>query len=632
MDSSPEEFSRATHTRLDTWSVLFLRQPADTSADCLVRRTNVAKRKLQPQHQPEARRPKNLPAGQRTNAAQGKTILTHSIGALPILNRLLKRMRLQEFLQQYLPPEDNRTKVDTSQVVLLLLRNLLVSREPVYGVAEWARNFGPELFDLWPADLEHLNDDRVGRCTERVFMALTTGLIMEVVTHVVREFDVSLDELHNDSTTVTFFGNYPDAETEQRFAGQDVPAITWGHNKDHRPDLKQLLYILTVSDDGGVPVYFQAASGNVVDDQTHQATWRVLAELVQRPDFVYVADCKLATTENLDEIAAAGGRFITVLPATRKEDAQFRGRLVKQPTTIRWREVHRVTNDDGSLRDVFRVCTEEQVSKEGYRLLWFHSRGKAEADAATRARRLQRAIRELTDLRQRLSGPRTRFRQREKVAVEVEKILEAHTSKDFLRVDIHTRQAEKYRQAGRGRPHKGTQYKRTVRTHFDLTWEVDGQQLDRAVAGDGVFPLITNLADWKATDVLQAYKRQPIIEKRFSQLKTDFCVAPVYLKNVRRIVGLLAIYFFALMVQSLLERELRKAMAEQGVESLPLYPEGRPCKRPTTRRVLDVFEPIARHTISTTRSDDFELFTTELAPIHRAILKLLRVPTTDYRT
>ncbi len=72
-------------------------------------------------------------------------------------------------------------------------------------------------------------------------------------------------------------------------------------------------------------------------------------------------------------------------------------------------------------------------------------------------------------------------------------------------------------------------------------------------------------------------------------------------------------------------------MADQGVESLPLYPEGRPCKRPTTRRVLDVFEPIARHTISTAGSDDFELFTTELAPIHRTILKLLRVPAADYR-
>ena len=104
-----------------------------------------------------------------------------------------------------------------------------------------------------------------------------------------REFDVCLDELHNDSTTVSFFGDYPDANQEQLVLGRTAPAITWGHSKDHRPDLKQLLYILTVSEDGGVPVYFQAASGNVVDDQTHQATWTLLAELVQRPDFVYVA-------------------------------------------------------------------------------------------------------------------------------------------------------------------------------------------------------------------------------------------------------------------------------------------------------------------------------------------------------
>jgi transposase len=594
-----------------------------------MRRTNVAKRR--PKAQPEARRPKNLPAGQRTKSAHGKTILTHSIGAMPIINRLLKRMRLQEFLQRHLPPEDNRTKVDTPRVVLLLLKNLLISREPMYGLAEWARNFGPELFDLRPEDLEHLNDDRVGRCTQRVFMALTTSLIMDVVTHVVREFDVGMDELHNDSTTVSFYGDYPDAEVEQRSDDQSVPAITWGHNKDHRPDLKQLLYILTVSDDGGVPVYFQTASGNVVDDQTHQATWRVLAELVQRPDFVYVADCKLATTENMNEIARLGGRFITVLPATRKEDSQFRKRLVEKPETIGWREVHRVTNEDGSLRDVFRVCRDEQLSKEGYRLLWFHSRSKVEADGAARARRLHRAIGELSELRERLHGPRTRFRQRDKVVTAVETILEAYDARDLLRVDIQQRQEEKYRQAGRGRPHQGTQYTRSVRTRFDLTWQVDGQQLDHAVAGDGVFPLITNLTDWSAAEVLQAYKRQPIIERRFSQLKTDFCVAPVYLKNVKRIAGLLAIYFFALMAQALLERELRKAMEEQGVESLPLYPEGRPCKRPTTPRVIDVFEPIARHTIWTKGSEEFELFTTELAPIHRAILKLLRVPTTDYR-
>ena len=57
-----------------------------------------------------------------------------------------------------------------------------------------------------------------------------------------------------------------------------------------------LLYILPVkllgTNDGGVPIYFQAASGNVVDDQTHLTTWKLMAQLTGRKDFVYVADCK----------------------------------------------------------------------------------------------------------------------------------------------------------------------------------------------------------------------------------------------------------------------------------------------------------------------------------------------------
>lgn len=585
--------------------------------------------------QPEARRPKKLTDGQRTYQAGGKAILTHVVGGLPILNRILSRMRLRDFLSRHLPT-DQRSKVDTPRVLLLVLKNLLVSREPMYGVAEWARNFGPELFDLWPQELEYLNDDRVGRALEALARGLSSNLILEVVAHTVSEFDVRLDELHNDSTTITFCGDYPDAAAEQHRGGQLLPAITWGHNKDHRPDLKQLLYILTVSDDGGVPVYFQAASGNVVDDQTHQATWRVLAELVQRVDFIYVADCKLATTENMNEIARQGGRFITVLPASRKEDTQFRQRLRDQPERISWREVHRVIDDEGSLRNVFRVCTQEQLSKEGYRLLWFHSQSKADSDAATRARRLQRAIRELADLRVRLAGPRTRFKDRSVVTAAVDAILDAHAARDLLVVDIQEVQHETYRQASRGRPSKDTHYQRQVKTRFDMSWQLDAKHLEIAAAADGVFPLITNLLDWKPEQVLQAYKRQPTIEKRFSQLKTDFRVAPVYLKNVQRIVGLLAVYFFALMVQSLLERELRRAMEASGAESLPLYPEGRPCRRPTTRQVLDTFEPIARHTLDRLPvgcgSDDSEIFATELAPIHHTILKLLGVPVSDYRS
>ena len=117
---------------------------------------------------------------------------------------------------------------------------------------------------------------------------------MTVATHAIAEFGVELDQLHNDSTTITFHGDYPDAAHEEKRKQQTRLAITWGHNKDHRPDLKQLLFILTVSNDGGVPVYFQAKSGNTADDQTHRATWDLLCTLAGRRDFLYVADCKLA--------------------------------------------------------------------------------------------------------------------------------------------------------------------------------------------------------------------------------------------------------------------------------------------------------------------------------------------------
>ena len=109
-----------------------------------------------------------------------------------------------------------------------------------------------------------------------------------------------------------------------------------------------------------------------------------------------------------------------------------------------------------------------------------------------------------------------------------------------------------------------------------------------------MFPLLTNDRTFDAEQVLRAYKRKPLIEKRFSQFKTDFAVAPVYLKNVARIQGLLTIYFLVLLTQTLLERELRRAMARANVPSLPMYPEGRPCTRPTTCRIVELFAPIQR--------------------------------------
>jgi len=555
--------------------------------------------------------------------AEGRTLNSCRVGALPILDRLLRRMRLGEFLVAYLPPEDRRFKIATATGLLVLLKNLLVTREPLYGVGDWAGRYAPDLLGLSAAQLPSLNDDRVGRCLDRLFDADIPSLTLAVVAHAVREFGVDLDELHNDSTTVTFHGDYESAERERTLRGRLRLAVTWGHNKDHRPDLKQLLYILTVAHDGAVPVQFRVESGNATDDRSHRGTWELLCKLTGRRDFLYVADCKLATAENMAHLHQNGGRFLTVLPRTRGEDAAFRTSVSEGET--RWRAIYDRFDDDGNLIDRFRVHEPEATSAEGYRLIWYHSARKAELDALARHKRVERALAALAELQAKLSSPRTRYRERAKVAEAVDAVLRDGDAEGLIEVTIGERTTEAFRQERRGRPGAATRYVRRQSTRFDLTCRVDHARLAAEARCDGIFPLITNVLTMSALELLLAYKQQPRIETRFAQLKTDFAVAPVFLKEVSRVQALLCVYFFALLVESLLERESRRAMGREGVESLPLYPEGRPCRRPTARRVIDLFEDVQRHELTEGRRTAV-VFTTNLTRLQRKILRLLGMP------
>ena len=566
--------------------------------------------------------------GYRAHAA-AHTLRSWTVAGLPIINRILHRMQLQAILLQHLPRDDARMPISTADGLLVLLRNLLLSREPIYGVGEWAQRYAPDLLGLSPDQLPHLNDDRLGRCLDRLFDTTGPDLLLHVVRHVVREFQVSLDELHNDSTTVSFFGAYAGAEAEARRRGRPTIALTYGHSKDHRPDLKQLLYVLTVSEDGGVPVYCTSASGNVTDDQTHRDTWKLLCQLVGRADFLYVADCKLATRENMNYVAGQGGRFVTVLPRTRKEGAEFRRRLVQRPQTVSWTVIQQKHDEAGCVIDRVSQCPEGGISVEGYRIVWLHSTRKAEHDAASRARSIDRALQQLGRLRERLGSAKTRFRQRAQVESAVAEALEGCGANHWVHVEIEAREEASYRQATRGRPGKQTQYVKQVRDRWELRFEINVARVAEEKAGDGVFPLVSNADDLSAAALLRAYKRQPLVEKRFSQFKTDYEVAPVYLKEVSRIQALLCVYFFALLVQTLLERELRRAMHREQVESLPLYPEGRSCRQPTTRRVLDVLEPVQRHEL-TRDGEPPEMFVTELTPIQSQILKLIDLSPATY--
>ncbi len=350
------------------------------------------------------RRPKRELVPGKHARADGLQLRSYDVGALPLLKRIGERMQLRRILGEHLPGDDSRTELPTVTALLVLFANLLMAREPVYGVAEWAATFPPDLLGLHERDPGRLNDDRLGRSLDRMFERIGPTLIMAVVRHVIKEFALSLDELHNDSTTVSFYGAYDAAGQESERRGRPTHAITWGHSKARRPDLKQLLYILTVTGDGNVPIHFATDSGNTVDDGTHIGTWDLLRELIGRADFLYVADCKLASGENLRHIASRGGRFVTVLPRGRGEDTAFRQRLRTEPSAMTWTLLYALTDDRGHIIDELFVCSDDHVHSAGYRLLWYRSTHKAEQDQSRRARSIQKATESLSDLRGRLQG------------------------------------------------------------------------------------------------------------------------------------------------------------------------------------------------------------------------------------
>jgi hypothetical protein len=106
-------------------------------------------------------------------------------------------------------------------------------------------------------------------------------------------------------------------------------------------------------------------------------------------------------------------------------------------------------------------------------------------------------------------------------------------------------------------------------------------------------------------------------------------VAPMLLKSVTRVEALLLLYFIALLVDALIERELRRAMQAAKIRSLPLYPEERLCKAPTTDRVFDILRDLRRHHL-VRRGVVVQTFEPGLSDLQKRLLELLGVPLSAY--
>src|SRR5204863_8527590 len=115
---------------------------------------------------------------------------------------------------------------------------------------------------------------------------------------------------HLDTTSFSLSGDYVPESDEHAIR------ITHGYSKDHRPDLKQAVLELMVSQDGGVPLVSKSWDGNTSDTRIFQARAEALMSAFKstpRPRYL-VADAKLYCEDNAVHLAKLG--FITRIPAT----------------------------------------------------------------------------------------------------------------------------------------------------------------------------------------------------------------------------------------------------------------------------------------------------------------------------
>ena len=528
-------------------------------------------------------------------------------GALPLVDHFLQALRFRALLEPFIAPAHYVAALE------LLVKSVLLQPNALYRIEAWAEPFDPA---LRPAS--HLSDDALGRALDRLFEADRASLLTALVVQAVRAFAVQTDQIHNDSTSIKFSGAY----TRQK---PNAVQLRRGFSKDHRPDLKQLIYSLSVSADGAVPVHFKAYAGNQTDDGTHWETWQCLCRLLDRTDFLYVADCKLCGKATLLRLDRAHGRFITILPRTRAEIQVFTQQAAD--CQVRWEPVWtRRARRKRQRREVFEVATGLYQMQEGFRIHWFRSSEKRRHDAQDRQERIARALERLAGLNERRGrGPKTEPAIRR----AAENLLAKYRVGDYVQFHLGLQQTAQFIQTSRGKPSAQTTYRRVLKTVPVVTATPNAAAIARAQTADGTFPLVTN-TDLSAREVLQNYKYQPHLEKRHFLNKSVLEISPVFLKKNTRIDALMFIFFVAELVAALMERALRQNMARRQIKAIPILPEGRDSKTPSYAQILDTFAARAKDELYE-KDHLIKVFIQPLSGIQQTVLDLLDIDAAVYR-
>ena len=502
----------------------------------------------------------------------------HKLGILPIAQGFIEDLGISGIFDKIIPRGEE--EISHGMVLNILLLNLLDSGQPLYKVSDWLSPYSDGIGEL-PILAGKYHDKRLGSALDALYSASRHTILTEISSKAIALHGLDTGRVHNDTTTVTFSGAYE----RDRGKGSEVK-LTQGYNKDHRPDMKQVVFGLNVCADGHVPLLSHLYSGNQSDSGTHQDNWQSLRALLGTVDFHYIADSKLSSTENLMLINDAGGKFTSILPATRKEVKAFHSGLSQGdiPASGTWEQAMSKADSRKKGEEVVYRTYEAGGTQEGFRLIFVHSSAKARQDAQSRQAAIEGSLGVLAGLKKDLNQY---YRKTEE---QIRSYIKEKAGKglQFIDIELVVKKETTKRKVGAGRVGPSSIWREEETTTYELKYGLNQGKVDQQAKTDGVFPLVTNTV-LKAAEVLGCYKDQPYLEKRFSTLKSVLVVAPVFLKKPERVEAMLLLYLIALMIVALIERKIRKEMEAKKIKEIPILPRQMKTQKPTWNNIQFCF-------------------------------------------
>lgn len=514
---------------------------------------------------------------------------------LPVVGAMLRELAVQDTLDAFIPPHQ-RNAVTVGECIEALVLTILTGEHALSRVAETLAGYDLEVIFQRPVNALHFHDNRLGRALDALWEAGLDRSYGAVISRAIHCYALDLARLHTDATSLKLYGAYErDAETEG-------PLITYGYSRDHRPDLKQLLFGLTVTAEG-IPVWGHVTDGNQSDSTEHRFHITQLRQHL--PDLgepLLVADSKFFAGETIALAAAHRFRFVTLVPQTvrlRQEvveasDLASLPLLWEQPGR---RKGEREAYHGASVVHLYRWQTAAgEVQELPLRFLVVESTQLAKAKAPRLAAAQQAEQAMLADLGQQW--------QRRTFACEADAHQAATLCLRERRLHYHhltytvSPEWVLAKRATRGRPPK--EAPRPQRQVWRVTWQVHEatEAITTQAQRECRFVLATNVLDAQEltdAELLRAYKGQPAAELSFKWAKNPAAMAPIFLETPTRIAALGCVYVIALLVYTLVERHVRNALAERG-ETLPARPA--PSQRPTARTVFYLMRNLAVVTLA----------------------------------